>query len=123
MCKHSLRSVDSFLLHLSVHQGHMNLLCYQDYGILEKKCPRKRWKQRTRGNTERNRETFKKGVDEKVAVEESEDDRENARFDPGESCANVRLQEIENILQIRELLCISFKSGHGGNQSDENLLY
>ena len=42
-------------------------------------------------------------------MEESEDDRENASFDPGESCANVRLQEIENILQIQELLCISFK--------------
>lgn len=66
-------------------------------------------RQRTRENTERNRETSKKGVDEEVAVEESEDDRDNASLDPGESCANVRLQEIENILQIRELLCISFK--------------
>ena len=41
-------------------------------------------------------------------MEESEDDRENASFDPGESCANVRLKEVENILQIQELLCISF---------------
>ena len=31
-------------------------------------------------------------------------------FDPGESCANVRLEEVENILESRGLDCVPFQS-------------
>ena len=31
-------------------------------------------------------------------------------FDPGESCANVRLEEVENILESQGLDCMPFQS-------------
>ena len=42
-------------------------------------------------------------------MEESKGDRENASFDPGKSTADLRLQEVENILESRGLDCVSFK--------------
>ena len=54
--------------------------------------------QRTRRNRDK-----KKGVDEEVGEEESDDDRENGSFDLGESCTDVWLQEVANILETQGL--------------------
>ena len=57
--------------------------------------------------TDKEEETYKEterpqkqGVEEEVAVEESEEG-ENVSLDPGESCADKRLEEVENILESR----------------------
>ena len=42
-------------------------------------------------------------------MEESDDEGENVSFEPGESGADVRLEEVESILESRGLDCVSFK--------------
>ena len=44
-----------------------------------------------------------------VAVEESDDEGENVSFEPGESGADVRLEEVESILESRGLDPVPFK--------------
>ena len=49
-----------------------------------------------------------------VAVEESDDEGENMSFEPGESGADVRLEEVESILESRGLDRVPFKRVVGG---------